>query len=103
MNPDYELGERQRIQKEISKQEKIQALISYYKEKLIQEEKLDFTEHFYKIIDQENDLEIALNVGYDLLLFAQYSPNYQLNIDRTISKHCLNKNLITWQTNIHSK
>lgn len=103
LNPDYELGERQRIQKEISKQEKIQALISYYKEKLVQEGKLDFTEHFYKIIDQENDLEIALNVGYDLLLFARYSPNYQLNIDRNISKHCINKNLITWQTNIQSK
>lgn len=103
LNPDYELGERQRIQKEISKQEKIQSLISYYKEKLVQEGKLDFTEHFYKIIDQENDLEIALNVGYDLLLFARYSPNYQLNIDRRISKHCLNKNLITWQTNIQSK
>ncbi|MGV3632291.1 MAG: hypothetical protein ACO1O6_13865 [Bacteroidota bacterium] len=103
LNPDYELGERRRIQKEISKQEKIQALISYYKEKLVQEGKLDFTEHFYKIIDQENDLEIALNVGYDLLLFVRYSPNYQLKIDRSISKHCLNKNIITWQTNIRSK
>lgn len=103
LNPDYELGERQRIRHEISKQEKIQALIQYYKEKLVQEGQLDFTEHFYKIADQENDLEIALNVGYDLLLFARYSPNYQLNIDRNISKHCLNQNVITWQTNIQRK
>lgn len=103
LNPDYELGERQRIRHEISKQEKIQALIQHYKEKLIQEGQLDFTEHFYKIANQENDLEIALNVGYDLLLFARYSPNYQLNIDRSISKHCLNQNVITWQTNMQRK
>lgn len=103
LNPDYELGERQRIRHEISKQEKIQALIQYYKEKLVQEGQLDFTEHFYKIANQESDLEIALNVGYDLLLFARYSPNYQLNIDRSISKHFLNQNVITWQTNIQRK
>lgn len=103
LNPDYEFGERQKLQQEISKQERIQALTIYYKKKLVRDGQLDFTEKFYKIADQENDLEIALNVGYDLLLFARYSPNYQLKIDRNISKHCLNQNLITWQANIKRK
>ena len=77
--------------------------MNYFKDLLKKQKELDFTQHFYELLEREDDVEIALNVSYELLLFAHHSTEYKLIIDRAIVKDSTHFNIHSWQTNITIK
>ncbi|MBG6187518.1 hypothetical protein [Flavobacterium sp. CAN_S2] len=103
LDPNYQHLEKEKIEKEISRQQRISKLVSHYKDLLHREKEIDFTEHFHLILERDQDIEIALNVSYELLIFAHHSSDYKIIIDRTLLRESANNNIHSWQTNIIQK
>ncbi|QBZ98875.1 hypothetical protein [Flavobacterium sangjuense] len=99
----YQQSEKEKIEKEISQQQRITALVSHYKELLSKEKEMDFTQQFHLILERDQDIEIALNVSYELLIFAHHSDEYRLVIDPKLLKESTKTKIYSWQTNIIQK
>ena len=99
----YQESEKAKIDQEIVRQQRIAELLDYYKELLKFHKQMDFTEKFYKILEEEQDIEIALNVSYEMLLFAHHSKEYKITIDQDIIKNSKDKMVYSWQTDIIKK
>lgn len=100
IDKEYQEYENAKIEKDIARQERIMELVSYYKELLALDKQMDFTEKFYHILEQDKDVEIALNVSYELLLFAHHSKQYKVTIDQNLLKNSKDKKIYSWQTDI---
>ncbi|TDE03035.1 hypothetical protein [Flavobacterium sandaracinum] len=100
IDKEYQESENAKIEKDIARQERIMELVSYYKELLALDKQMDFTEKFYHILEQDKDVEIALNVSYELLLFAHHSKQYKVTIDQNLLKNSKDKKIYSWQTDI---
>lgn len=103
IDTEYQKSENAKIEKDIARQERIVELVSYYKELLALDKQMDFTEKFYLILEQHKDVEIALNVSYELLLFAHHSKEYKVNIDQNLLMNSKDKKIYSWQTDIAKK
>lgn len=103
IDKEYQESENAKIKKDIARQERIVELVSYYKELLALDKQMDFTEKFYHILEQDKDVEIALNVSYELLLFAHNSKEYKVTIDQNLLKNSNDKKIYSWQTDIVKK
>lgn len=100
---NYQQSERAKIDYEIARQQRITSLVSHYKDLLQKEKEMDFTEQFYLILERDQDIEIALNVSYELLIYAHHSSQYKLLIDPNLLRESANTNILSWQTNIIQK
>lgn len=100
---EYELQERKKIGLEFQQQERIVNWLERCKQQLRSQQELNFTEKFYEIIHAENNVNIPIQVAYELLEYAHNSTEYQVAIDRNINEQYLNEEVIVWQMNIIPK
>ncbi|WP_417799188.1 hypothetical protein [Tenacibaculum sp.] len=92
--------EQNKIQKDLQRQENVARLFREYKAILEKEKEFDFTEHFYKILEEENDSEIALSLGFDLFQYANRNPRYEIDIQRELSDVSTKKDILIWKMKI---
>lgn len=100
-NNEHANAEREKVEKDLFRQESAAKLLKEYKAILEQEKELNFTEHFYKILERENDSEIALSVGFDLFQFANSNPRYQIEITRDLPEVNPEQKILVWNMKIH--
>lgn len=101
-NTDYEQAERAKIEKELQIQEKIALWIDTCNSRIEKEKQLDYSSVFYEILDNEQNIEIPLQVGFSL--FQQYANNKDFDV--TIDKIIANPNrndILTWNMKIQRK
>lgn len=96
----HEERERQKISLELKRQERIVRLVKKYKKILEKQGALDFTRHFYKILEDEGDIELAIQVGYELVQFAANSQLHSITIDKFLKDELQKREVIIWQTTI---
>jgi hypothetical protein len=100
---DYLRHELIRVEIELNRQQRTAILVEQYKERLKQEGALDFTREFYYILDNQQDEEVAIQVGYELIQFVHENPRFQVNIEPEISELYQTKPIITWMINLKSR
>ncbi|MBV8802907.1 MAG: hypothetical protein JO131_08115 [Gammaproteobacteria bacterium] len=94
---NYERKEKDKIKYELKKQE---STAKWLQEciKILQTQKyLNFSEHFFKILQSEDDIDIALQVAYELLLVTSNSIVYTISIDRTPIEGYLEQRVAIWK------
>ena len=103
-NQKYREKEKAKIDLELMRQENTVKWVSKYKQKLITDRQLNFTPLFYEILNHEKDVEIPLQVGFELFQFANsLGNNYEIKVDRVLLKEYLNQNIVTWRMRILTK
>ncbi|MDB5141666.1 MAG: hypothetical protein JWQ66_379 [Mucilaginibacter sp.] len=102
-DPEYYQQEFIRVETELIRQQRTAILVDQYKARLETEGKLDFTEEFYQILDNEQDEEVAIQVGYELIQFAHENPRFQVNILPEILAIYQTKPIITWTINLNNR
>lgn len=103
LDREYQHAERKKIEKEITRQQRIAALVSHYKQKLQQAKEMDFTKEFHAMLEQDGDVEVAINVSYEMVIFAHNSKEFKLIIDPGLLASSGATNIQSWQTNIIQK
>lgn len=96
-NKQYAEEENQKASELLRKQELSAKLLRKYKGILKETKRLDFTNHFYNILEDEKDSEVALTVCYDLVRFANENEEYTLNINRGLPENYKSKDILIWQ------
>lgn len=102
-DPEYHEREMIKIESELIRQQRSAILVDEYKLRLEAEGTLDFTMEFYKILESEQDEEVAIQVGYELVLFAHGHPRFQVEILPEILAIYQTKPIITWTINLHNR
>lgn len=97
---EYHQSEIQLIEAELTRQQRTAVIVNNLKEFLEHNQKLDLTEEFYNILENENDEETAIQVVHEITQYAHESKKYQLIIDRSVNPQYYNKPIITWTSNI---
>jgi len=100
-NEAYVNQARDKITKKFGSQHKIREWTQRCKQILIKEGKLDFTEHFYRILDEEKDVKIPLAVSHELVRFVSDNPDYEIVIKKEILTEFRSKDVLTWKTKIN--
>jgi hypothetical protein len=103
VNLHYEQQARARITKELDHQATTARWVKEIKELLITEQEIDFTEYFYKIMETEQEMEVPLLVGFELIQFANQSPDYGIRVQRILLQEALQKTIATWNMRIYHK
>lgn len=99
---EHQQKEKAKIELEIEKQQTTAKLARYYKEMLKENKELDFTKQFYKIIEDRNDTEVALNVGFELFEYAGNNSEYKIDIEKKLPSDIEMKDAIIWKMKITS-
>lgn len=103
INIAYEQQERTRIIKELDHQATTARLVKKYKELLATGHEIDFTKHFYEIMDTEQEIEVPLQVGFELIQFANQSIDYGIRVQRVLPQEALQKTIAIWNMKIYHK
>lgn len=99
----YAKQENLKVERELLRQENSARLVKKYKNIIREQKELDFTDHFYKILRDEKDAEIALNVGFELFQFANSHPYYKVGIRKELPTEGNLENIWTWKMKILQK
>jgi hypothetical protein len=103
-NDNYRKKEKERIDQELQRQENTVKWVNQFKQVLAEKKELDFTPHFYNILKVEEDIEIPLQVGFELFQFAhKVSSDYTIHIDKVLLKEFSKQNIVTWKMKISPK
>ncbi|MBC3844960.1 MULTISPECIES: hypothetical protein [Winogradskyella] len=89
-----------KLNEELTRQENTAKWISHFKERLLQNEEIDFSKHFYDIAAKEKDSLIALKVGFELIAFARQDNEYKIEIDRELPESSKSENIALWKMKI---
>jgi hypothetical protein len=103
INNNEQDKQRKEIDRELMKKERIATLSSHYKELLITQKELDFTQQFHKILQEEDDIEIAIQVGYEIIQHANKTTEYEINTEKLLYEMEVEKDIWTWKTKIYQK
>ena|GEM_PF-893571 len=103
LDQDYHQAELRHIEHELTRQQRTAILVEDYLSRLQTEGKIEFTDEFYTIIEQEDDEEIALQVSYELIQFAHLSDEYQVDITPEIKDIFTNQPIKTWSITLKEK
>jgi len=95
--------EKLRMESVLSNQEKVAEWVEYYQRLLQQERMIDFKKHFYKIFETEGNIDIALQVGFQLFQFANREEQYFIDVSKPLVDQLENQEVITWNMKIHQK
>ena len=96
----YELLEKYKVTTELKRQEKAAELFNKHKHALMESKKLNVTNIFYEILENQGDIEVAVKVGYELLQFASGKSEYKITIDREMMDQFKPNQVKTWKMNI---
>ncbi len=99
----YEQAERAKIDKELDRQAVVVRLVEQCKELLEQEKELNITQQFYKILNSERDIELSLQVGFELIQYASTNKNYAINVKQELPDDFQNNEVIIWKMNIKNR
>jgi hypothetical protein len=102
-DPEYHRRELIKVESELIRQQRTAILVDQYKHQLEKEGALDFTREFYKILESEQDEEVAIQVGYELILFAHEHPRFKVAIIPEVPAIYQTKPIITWTINLNSR
>lgn len=97
----YQNKARREITKKFGTQHKIRKWANKCKQILLKEGKLDFTEHFYLILEEEKDIRVPLAVSHELFKFADNNADYEIIIEKKILDKFRSKDILTWETKIN--
>ena len=97
INEEHAQREKATVHGELIRQENTAKWVRKYKHIINHEKKLNFTDHFYKILAEEGDIEIALKVGFELFQFANNHPNYKIYIQKELPSEQPYNNIQTWK------
>ena len=64
------------------------------------DKKVEFSNFFYKILDQEKDLEIAFKEAHMMLKEYAFNPNYTVKIDEKFMLNEKQPNIAIWKMQI---
>ncbi len=99
----YEYQERQKIERVMYRQEQNSKWVDIILKDLDAKGSIVWSEYFFKILDQEQDEEIPIQVGFDLIQYAQKNANYYLEIDQTPQTHPNHHGYILWNLKITAR
>lgn len=99
-NSEHRRIELIKVETELVRQQRTAILVAAYKARLIRDGSLNFTEEFYKILEDEQDEEIAIQVAYELVQYVRDQANLKLTILPEIQEIYQSKPIITWTTNL---
>ena len=102
---DYEhmQKEKEKVDEGLDRQEQTAKLVRYYKDSLREGKMLNFTEHFYEILDEEGDIDIALQVGFELFQFANDDARYLVKVSRPLAEEIQKREVTIWKMSIHPR
>ena len=94
--------ERQKNNKllQISRERRIEHWFGEINTKLKEGKEVEFGDYFYKILDQEKDLEIAIKEATLMLREYAFNPKYTLNIDEKFIVHKKHPHTAIWKMQI---
>jgi hypothetical protein len=95
--------EKLRMESVLANQEKITEWVEHYQRLLHQEKALDFKEHFYRIFEVEGDIDIALQVGFELFQFVTREEQFVIDVSKPLSGQIDKQEVITWNMKIRQK
>ncbi|MFA5928602.1 MAG: hypothetical protein WC838_04830, partial [Candidatus Margulisiibacteriota bacterium] len=89
-----------KVEAELGRQQRTAVLVAIYKERLMLEGALDFTTEFYRILEEEQDEEIAIQVAYELVQYTRDQHDLQLSILPEIQYIYYTQPITTWTINL---
>jgi hypothetical protein len=89
-----------KVEAELGRQQRTAVLVAIYKERLMLEGALDFTTEFYRILEEEQDEEIAIQVAYELVQYTRDQHDLQLSILPEIQDIYYTQPITTWTINL---
>lgn len=102
-DPDYHRLQVAKVEQDLFRQQRTAVLLAEYKQHLQEQGSLNFTDEFYHILDQEQDEEVAIQVGHGLIQYTHDHPQYQVDILPEISDLYQTKPILTWTINLKRK
>ncbi len=100
-NHEYERQERRKLEKSLRRQERTAQWVKHYKAMLVRDKILDFTTHFYEILEVEGEADIALQVGFELFQFAESKPECIITVSKPLARELQSREILTWNMGIH--
>ncbi len=101
-NIDYEQAERAKIESDLRVQEKIASWVDICFSRIQKEKEFNYSSVFYEILDNEQNIEIPLQVGFSLFQQLSNNKDFDVIIDKTIANPNRN-DILTWNMKIHRK
>lgn len=101
IDSDYHRQELIKVEAELVRQQRTAILVDAYKLRLEAEGNIDFTKEFYKILTDEQDEEVAVQVGYELIQFAHNNSKFRVDILPELYNEYIAKPIITWKMNLN--
>lgn len=99
-NSEHRRLELIKVETELIRQQRTAILVAAYKARLMRDGSLNFTEEFYKILEDEQDEEVAIQVAYELVQYVRDQANLKLIILPEIKEIYQSKPITTWTTNL---
>jgi hypothetical protein len=97
---DHRRLELIKVEAELVRQQRTAILVAIYKSRLNKEGALDFTGEFYRILEEEQDEEVAIQVAYELIQYVRDEPHLKLTILPEIQEIYQTKPITTWTINL---
>jgi len=100
-NQVYKKQAQDKMEEKFVAQRKVNKWTAQCKQILLERGKLDFTEYFYLILDEEKDIQIPLMVSHELFRFADNNADFEIVIKKEILDKFRSKDVLTWKTKIN--
>ena len=97
---DYQKSERAKIEKELDRQQKAAQWVNHYKAVLMESKILDLKEVFQTVLGKENDIQICMQVNFDIIQHSLTQNEVRLVINKTIREFDADTKIFLWDTQI---
>lgn len=100
---EYEKEQRESLFQALNVQERTSIWIDNLKQKLESDSSLELTNEFFNILSQEENIEIPLNVSFDLINQSRHNTKTDLKIEQTVNSENENSNVSLWKMSLKNK
>lgn len=101
IDTDYENKERERVEQELGRQERIAYWLESLSKELELKGELYWPDRFFEIMEAEQDAETALQVGFELIQQVQTHPDTHIDFSNTVAERNQN-DFSLWQMTIRT-
>lgn len=102
-NKSYYKSQKSKVDDLLQIQERTVFWIKRIKETIHSHEEVNFSNYFYKILEEEKIIEIPLQVGFEILKYASESNDFSIEINKEIVHNPLNKTIQIWKMKIFNQ